>query len=304
MKQNLNEFQVTQRMEKGVMPMGIKNKGNRRENDNEQMDAAVVMKNDLIYNQGKTEQNTVRAVKNTVPRIELKKSRGLGKTEDSEQQDKENIFEKMSKTYQESIIEKIKGYVFDSEQKAIDLAREVYRIVDSFYFIEEETPILKIAESFGFTVFKVPDMPDKLSGRIKVYSQTQPIFKSDKVILINARDSWEHQRFVIAHELAHYLMQFIAEGRRKKDSVLLFTEDYQKNIDSVDSRSDLKERCADSFAAELLMPRDKFIDQYCDLMLDDQLNPSQNRMLTVEGLSQQFKTRQSSIERRIKEVLS
>lgn len=265
---------------KGGMPMGgIEKKNNRSEDEKNQMDAAVSKNFNEMSKQGMAHQNSTQ--------LDIKEASSL------------------EESYQKNIIDTVKGRVFDSQQKAIDLAKRVYQIAEQFYYIKDETPILKIVKSFGFSVFKIFDMPEGLSGRIKVYSKIQTIFDSKKVILVNANDPWEHQRFVIAHELAHYLMHFMSwyNEDEKTDSVLLFSQDYKNNADGGNNRSDLKERCADSFAAELLMPKDKFVISYCELT-NDELNPTRDRKITIDGLSQKFKTKESSIERRITEVLS
>ena len=64
------------------------------------------------------------------------------------------------------------------------------------------TPIVKIAKDFDFKTYKEHL---KESGDININGGTLKKYGHNKVILVNRNDELFHQRFVVAHELAHYL---------------------------------------------------------------------------------------------------
>lgn len=176
--------------------------------------------------------------------------------------------------------------------QAENLAREVLKIC-GYDSLAGAIPINKVANNFGFRCVKAT-VPEHISGNIFVGGTTEEIYKSDKVIVVGNTEDPKHQRFIIAHELAHYLIDYIGSNISKNPN-LLFTETYLKI-----NHNDEKEMRADRFAAELLMPSTIFLKQFlkvaeaCDY----------NRDYIITYLSSFFKTKKSSIERRIIEVLS
>lgn len=169
-------------------------------------------------------------------------------------------------------------------------ARKILKYAD-YYYYQASTPINRIAEDFGIIPYRVNEFQEDISGVIYVGGTTQKIYGSDKVILVDKNEPHKHQRFVIAHEIAHYLFDCLSDAKYN-DSRYLFEETYpKKNHDSP------KEFRADRFAAELLMPTEFFIKQY-NLAVEEK----NNYMFTVRYLSDFFETKISSIEKRIREV--
>ena len=155
------------------------------------------------------------------------------------------------------------------------------------------TPIVKIAEEFGFSTFEESSIPDDVSGNIFVGGTTEEIYNTDKVIVVGAREEYFHQRFIIAHELAHYLMDYLGSDA-SCNTAILFSRAYPKeNHDSE------VERRADRFAAELLMPAKEFLRQY--IKAAEMSN--YNYKYIVAYLSDFFETKRSSVARRIEEVI-
>lgn len=192
------------------------------------------------------------------------------------------------------IIEEVKregqnGHVF-SLSEAAEVAKKILN--KAVYYHEASTPINRIAEDFGIFTYKTSLSSQNISGVIYVGGTTRKIYNSDKVILVESSDPHKHQRFVIAHEIAHYLFDCLSKPQYN-DGKLLFAETYPKK-----DHNSPKEFRADRFAAELLMPTDLFIRQYNYAM--DEKN---NRIFTVMYLSEFFQTKVSSIEKRISEVL-
>lgn len=155
------------------------------------------------------------------------------------------------------------------------------------------TPIVKIANDFKFKTYKVHNIPDEISGNIFIGGTTSEIYGSDKVIIVGEGETLPHQRFIVAHELAHYLMDYIGNPEYS-DSRILFTRTYPKI-----NHSSSEEIRADRFAAELLMPKMVFLTEYVKAMkLSDY-----DKDYAVPYLAKTFGTKESSIQRRIQEVL-
>ena len=155
------------------------------------------------------------------------------------------------------------------------------------------TPIVKIAEQFGFSTFTEANMPEDVSGNIFVGGTTEEIYNVDKVIVVGDKEEYFHQRFIIAHELAHYLMDYVGSDA-SYNGAILFSRAYPK----INHNSEVEIR-ADRFAAELLMPAKQFVRQYLRAMEVSDYN----KRYTVAYLSYYFETKRSSIERRIDEVI-
>lgn len=182
-----------------------------------------------------------------------------------------------------------KNYTIEQSE---DLARRVLRDCE-FNHIIAATPIVKIANCFGFSCLKAENMPDDISGNIFVGGATKSIYKSDKIIIVGYNEEYEHQRFIIAHELAHYLIDYLGSNESKNPNIL-FTRTYPKK----NHHSDEEVR-ADRFAAELLMPSDIFQEKYFKAMEASDYN----RKYTILYLANFFQTKKSSIKRRIDEVI-
>ena len=141
---------------------------------------------------------------------------------------------------------------------------------------------------------------DNVSGVIYINGRTQEIYHIDKIIFTNSFDPIEHQRFVMAHELGHYLFDYLCSSRYV-DNEDFFEETYKKGEYN---HNILKEKIADRFAAELLMPTDLFIEQYRYASCVDLDNSEIFRTYFIkEYLARFFNVKRSSIEKRIQEVL-
>ena len=165
------------------------------------------------------------------------------------------------------------------------------RIIAGEYTGNFNVPVFLIAKQLGIGVYKTR-FNKNISGRIYAGGTTKDLYGNDAVILISSGDEIGHQRFVVAHEIAHYLLDYLPDKKYKDGK--LFTEDYGMGTHSLE-----KELRADRFAAELLMPKKLFIEQYNKI-----INETNDRMFTIYYLSKYFKTKISSIEKRIKEVLA
>ena len=150
------------------------------------------------------------------------------------------------------------------------------------------TPIVKIAKIFDFKSY---NESLKESGDININGETEKKYGHNRVILVNRDEELFHQRFVVAHELAHFLFDFLG-NRDYENTDILFAESYIK-----DQPKTYREQQANTFAAEIMMPRDLFIKQY-----NIARQKENNHMFIVMYLSKYFETSIDSIEKRIGEV--
>lgn len=117
-------------------------------------------------------------------------------------------------------------------------------------------PVGDIANALGIDVYTTTDLPPKTSGSIVKE-------KDDKfVIYVKSGQPQGRQRFTIAHEIGHFIehgnelavgQEMVSPITKKKlalhrpDSVVDVPEEVRE-----------REREADQFAADLLMPKDEF----------------------------------------------
>jgi Zn-dependent peptidase ImmA (M78 family) len=111
-------------------------------------------------------------------------------------------------------------------------------------------PVIEIANRLGIKVLAHPSYPNDGNGHIEVDAGGNP------TIIVNDKQSPVRKRFTVAHEIAHWL----------------FDEDYLKAHGSIDRDGNAadqtyrdRERRANDFAAQLLMPESTFIEQWLAL---------------------------------------
>lgn len=171
------------------------------------------------------------------------------------------------------------------------IAKSILKIFN-LYSKKTSIPIVKIAKSFNFKIYK-ETLPDSLSGDIYINGKTNMNYGHDRIILVNKNESFFHQRFVIAHELAHFLFDFIGQAKYD-DPTIKFSDTYYK-----DKHETIEEKRANRFAASILMPDNIFVEQYYIARNEDN-----NRLYTSLYLSQFFEMPIDSIEKRIQEVFN
>jgi len=114
------------------------------------------------------------------------------------------------------------------------LTEKIRIIVKKTGIAEPPVPIEKIAELFSIKVIPYSSFSDNISGTIVEQ-------KGFIVIGVNSNHAKVRQRFTIAHELGHFFA-----GHDLAEQI----------IDDVFDRPTDKEREANKYAAELLMPKD------------------------------------------------
>lgn len=115
--------------------------------------------------------------------------------------------------------------------------RQAQNILDRYWNRQIPVDPAQIAKEAGAQIFADYSMSkDDLSGCFDVENGVP-------TIRFNPDDAWVRQRFTIAHELGHMTLN---HGRAMRDN----KQNYRASADNY------KEREANAFAAELLMPRE------------------------------------------------
>ncbi len=114
-------------------------------------------------------------------------------------------------------------------------------------------PVGNLAEVLGFGVYLQKLPLSRLSGYL-IYDCSRG--RTQKLIGINAKDSFGHQRFTIAHELWHYFTECVSNGQETTGKVLSY---YRTDLSDQPN-----EQMANTFAACLLMPRREFESAYTE----------------------------------------
>lgn len=113
----------------------------------------------------------------------------------------------------------------------MEIKNRVKSILEKLNITKAPIPIEKVAELFSLSIIYYPKFPDSISGTI---------IKDEDLhaIGVNENHPKVRQRFTIAHELGHYIMGH--------DENKILDDSFDKDTD--------KEREANKFASEILMP--------------------------------------------------
>lgn len=151
----------------------------------------------------------------------------------------------------------------------------------------EEIDIIQIANKMGFAVGNAL-LDEEIDGFIIVQEGSDEILgiNTDKLIGVNSKRTLEWKRFIIAHEIAHYILHYPTQ----KSQGMYAHREHSKGRNE-------DENDADFFAATLLMPRKRFVEKFNEL---------KSKGLELEEivilLSKKFVATCKMIERRIGEL--
>lgn len=151
--------------------------------------------------------------------------------------------------------------------------------------------IIEMCNNMGFSVF-LQDLPKKICGYIAIDGELKDRFATDRIISVNMNESNKRRRFTVAHELAHFLFDF---NPNDIDFYNAFEHDH-------DESEDTRESLANRFAAELLMPAEKFKQEY-DKVFHKYDGSSEQLYETIQELSDLFLVPPKAVEMRIKKEL-
>lgn len=117
------------------------------------------------------------------------------------------------------------------------------------------TPIIRIAKHFGFSVFQTSRLKRGCDGIICIDSPHYVEQSYNRLILVNSLQTLQHQRFIIAHELGHYLFEYLGSTLEERHAE--FVRPFERN-----NCTNLAEQQANRFAPCILMQRDVFAEEY------------------------------------------
>ncbi len=143
------------------------------------------------------------------------------------------------------------------------------------YWDDGSIPVdpMRIAASMGIVLIGDPSF--NASGH---YVPFDPEKNEPPKIFYNSNESYVRQRFTVAHEIAHHVLN---HGERNRDTPAEFTM----------GAHDPKERAANMFAARLLMPTNSIHTAI-----------AVKKLGTVEELAKAFWVSQSAMRVRLKEL--
>ncbi len=172
----------------------------------------------------------------------------------------------------------------DMDKKTIE--EKVNGVLSEFKYSGGEVDIISLVKKFGFVVGNAT-LPDDDDGFIVVKKDIGDKFdiKTNKVIGVNRKRDLYEKRFIIAHEIGHYILRNGSENE-----IFAHRENKKGKCD--------EENDVDYFAACLLMPKDDFEKELTELE-----NLGYKEAYIVEFLKEKYKVPPLSVIRRIQEVL-
>lgn len=136
------------------------------------------------------------------------------------------------------------------EKKASDTLANI-----SYDDTNEAVDVVEVAKKLGFAVGSA-GLDEGVDGFIIIQEGQKEILgiKTDKLIGVNAANGLTWKRFTVAHEIGHYMLHY----NREQDHGMYAHREHAKGKDETENE-------ADYFAANLLMPREKFKAKYDEL---------------------------------------
>ncbi len=184
--------------------------------------------------------------------------------------------------------------------------KELDDIVQDFcskYGFDVKNDLFVELKKIGFEVYSA-QFKRQLSGMILVNEKVDRInnFKSNKIIVYNKNCSYYQIRFVLLHELSHYIIEKFERGQ---DKLLFAVRDPNERY-----HDDVEEQEKDYMAAAMLVPTEEIlmdIQEYkktldCNI-IDNLMNLLTEDKYFIQMLQRKYKIEDDLAERRIKEVM-
>ena len=190
-------------------------------------------------------------------------------------------------------MERIQVYVMSVKFNETQML-EMEEILKVFYDkndIEVTIPvdIFEVANSLGFDV-RGAEFKEPLDGLLLVDENAERIkgFNSNKVIAYNCQKSIYMKKFIVAHELAHYIN---AKNVKSEEKIVLAAREHE------DEYSDnVNEQRMDYMAASILMPREDLVKNFSGKNID--------KAELTNLVASRYNVSSKMAERRIEEVLN
>lgn len=183
-----------------------------------------------------------------------------------------------------------------SENDALS-KNDIKKIAKQIYSLSEKTGanqnvyIAKLFNMLGFKFFQTSTLPEHISGVLSIDDDHIHTYHTAKLVVLSDKIKEWKSRFVLAHELGHYLFDFYFKSASKVTST--YSNNYKNN-----SHGNSKEEInASTFAAELLIPSKKFNKEYYKLIY------TFDQATAIQKLSETFMVTPKTIRKRIKETL-
>lgn len=154
--------------------------------------------------------------------------------------------------------------------------------------LEVPVDIFSVATKLGFDV-RGAEFEDNLDGLIVVDENEDVIepFTSNKIIAYNCKRDITSKKFIVAHELSHYIEEKVDNPRKK---IVCAARDHADNY----SQDDQEQR-KDYMAAALLMPKEHMLGRYTNISKTSDF---------ITQVANDYNVREIMAERRIAEVFN
>lgn len=160
---------------------------------------------------------------------------------------------------------------------------------------DSSTPVVRLADALGIPTYQT-HLDKAVHGRTIIGADKHKIPNKEVIILVNNEDSLYRQRFAVAHELGHYILDYKLSGDRSSKSQ---SESFSTRLpeDAEDQETIRKEYNADAFGIELLLPEQLFLEEYSRAYED-----CDDPVYIVSYLSAFFKVEEYRVINRIREI--
>ncbi len=182
---------------------------------------------------------------------------------------------------------------------------ELDKIVENFCTennFDTSNDLFQELKKIGFDVYNA-EFKRQLSGMILVNENVERLekFENNKVIIYNKKYNYFEIRFILLHELAHYINKKLETNN---DKILIAVRDH-----NAEYAHDVEEQEMDYMAASMLVPTKKLkedIEIYIkeiNCTEDNKYEILKNDEYFVQKLQQKYKAEKVLVLRRIEEVL-